>query len=320
MIKLDKDASKGIKLLKLFQLLMLDSRKHYQTDLADYLDCSAQTVIRLIKDIEELIGPDLLSGTEDRRRWYQIDCVSSSRARRLAVKNDELRYLTLCREFSDPYLTKEQKLQIDKSILRFSMLLSDTDKDAADKYNQKEFKFYPKGVIDYSPFMQTIDDLCLAIDEKRNCKVLYHTPQKEDKEHLFVPARIAVLNGAFFALGAVFEKDYKTKKHLVSFAIHRIRSLEHINVKGDYEFPPYDDKAFGLPWHEPKTFVIEIDPSASDYVKERKWADKQELEDLANGGVTLTITTQSEPELKAWVGSFLGKAKIISEISLPPNP
>lgn len=77
MIKLDKDASKGIKLLKLFQLLMLDSRKHYQTDLADYLDCSAQTVIRLIKDIEELIGPDLLSGTEDRRRWYQIDCVSS---------------------------------------------------------------------------------------------------------------------------------------------------------------------------------------------------------------------------------------------------
>ena len=45
---------------------------------------------------------------------------------------------------------------------------------------------------------------------------------------------------------------------------------------------------------------------------ERKRADKQGLEAVANGGVKLTITTQSEPELKAWVGSFLGKAKIIS--------
>jgi hypothetical protein len=50
--KLDDDSTFGCKLLRLFQRLMLDGRRHYQTDLVGYLNCSKQTVIRLVAEIE----------------------------------------------------------------------------------------------------------------------------------------------------------------------------------------------------------------------------------------------------------------------------
>ena len=43
---MDQDANYGSKLLKLFRMLMADSRPHYLTDLALKLNCSRQTVMR----------------------------------------------------------------------------------------------------------------------------------------------------------------------------------------------------------------------------------------------------------------------------------
>ena len=62
---------------------------------------------------------------------------------------------------------------------------------------------------------------------------------------------------------------------------------------------------FGLPWHEPKNFCIRFrSGKAAEYVRERIWADEQNLEILDDGGVILQIRTRSEPELMAWVRSF----------------
>jgi len=66
------DASMGNKLLRLFRLLLADGQRHYQTDLMEYLNCSRQTIIRLMREIESVIGTSLITGMENRRRWYQI--------------------------------------------------------------------------------------------------------------------------------------------------------------------------------------------------------------------------------------------------------
>ena len=73
------DASKGNKLLRLFQLLMLDGRRHFQRDLEEYLKCSKQTVLRLIDEIEGVIGANLISVLEKKKRWYQIRSLTRSR-------------------------------------------------------------------------------------------------------------------------------------------------------------------------------------------------------------------------------------------------
>ena len=55
---------------------------------------------------------------------------------------------------------------------------------------------------------------------------------------------------------------------------------------------------------------------AADYVRERIWATNQQIEDCEDGGLILTLTTRSEPELRAWVRSF-GDAAVLLEDDTP---
>lgn len=54
---------------------------------------------------------------------------------------------------------------------------------------------------------------------------------------------------------------------------------------------------------------------SATYVKERIWSDDQEIETCPDGSIILTLTSQSEPELKSWVNSFGGDAKILEDTS-----
>lgn len=60
------------KALRLYRKLTLEGRRHFQADLANELECSPQTIIRLMKAIETVAGISFESGLENRRRWYQI--------------------------------------------------------------------------------------------------------------------------------------------------------------------------------------------------------------------------------------------------------
>lgn len=134
MKKIDMDASAGEKLLRLFQKLMLDGRKHFQRDLSEYLQCSPQTVIRLIAEIETVVGAALETGLEKRTRWYRIRAISRNR---LGLDYEELRYLSICRDLAAPFLSDKVKQRVDESIFNFSMLLADHDY-AEREYVQKK--------------------------------------------------------------------------------------------------------------------------------------------------------------------------------------
>ena len=89
-----------------------------------------------------------------------------------------------------------------------------------------------------------------------------------------------------------------------------------MELTGDHVRYSRDDDehgGFGLPWHEPRTFRIRVAPSAADYVRERIWAANQQIEDCEDGGLILTLTTRSEPELRAWVRSFGDAAAMLED-------
>lgn len=71
-VKHDMDSTTGVKLLRLFLRLMADRNRHFQAELAIWLNCSKQTIIRLMRVIESVVGDRLKMGMEDRRRWYQL--------------------------------------------------------------------------------------------------------------------------------------------------------------------------------------------------------------------------------------------------------
>lgn len=305
-VKRDMDATTGTKLLRLFQRLMVDSRRHFQADLAGWLNCSKQTVMRLTREIENVIGTQLRTGIEARRRWYQL-CPGAQLS--LGLEQEELRFLRICRDMAQPYLPAQIRRRVDASIFRFAMLLADTSGTPSG------FVFFSKGRIDYTPHFAHIDLLLRAREGRRICLVRYRAAGgMEEKEHRFVVGRMACMNNALYALGADMEEDCRTVRHMTSLAVHRIVTVRLTDKVVNITVPEANPDMFGLPWHEPRTFRIRFKPGkVSDYVRERIWADAQKLEEQDDGGVVLEITTCSEPELTAWVRSFGEDAQLLSQ-------
>lgn len=310
MRKRDTDATTGAKLLRLFQKLMLDGRRQYQADLAVFLNCSKQTVMRLIAEIEGVIGARLETGLDKHRRWYQIKAVSRNR---LGLDFEELRYLSICRDLATPYLPEQVRQRVDESIFNFSMLMADQGFVEREKTQKRQFAFFSKGRIDYSPHFEHIERLVQAMEEMRICLVRYKAAGKsEAKEHRFAVSRLVCMNNALYALGAGVTEDFKEMRHLTNLAVHRIRDVTLTDEPVLFAIPESDPGMFGLPWHEPRTFRIRFKAGkAADYVRERIWADTQRLEELKDGSLLLELTTRSEPEVMAWVRSFGEEAEFV---------
>lgn len=301
--KIDADATTGVKLLRLFRKLMLQGGRHYQTDLAEYLHCSKQTVIRLVAQIESEIGASLETGLENRQRWYQIRSIARSH---LGLEFEELRYLSVCRDLAEHTLPEQIRRRVDGTILSLSVLMADQGYAERDKTQKQQFAFFSKGKIDYTPHFTKIEKLLQAAEERRVCLIRYKAVcNAAGREHRFAPARLAGMSGALYVLGATLTEDFQQIHHLMNLAVHRIQDVVLTERIFSFDFPGTPPDAFGLPWHEPKTFSIQFRPGkAAEYVRERVWADEQKLEEQEDGGITLQITTRSEPELMAWIRSF----------------
>lgn len=308
--KLDQDTTYGAKLLKLFRRLMLDGRRHYQVELAEWLCCSKQTVIRLIAEIEGEIGISLESGFDGHKKWYRVRSISRSR---FGLDFEELRYLAICRDLATPYLSEAVRERVDDSIFNMSMLLADpayANRAAAQK---PQYYFFNKGRINYTPHHEHLELLVEAANDKIACLVQYQAAGKEDaREHRFAPGQMVCMNNAIYVLGALLTEDFREMRLFTSFAVHRIHDVTLTSKHFAFDIPGFEHELFGLPWHDPKTFRIHFSKGkVADYVRERVWSEKQKITQQRDGSIILEIVTQSEPELMAWVRSFGEDAKII---------
>lgn len=306
--KRNMDATTGAKLLKLFQRLMFDGRRHFQSDLAAWLNCSKQTVMRLTGEIENVIGVNLETGLENRCRWYRI---RPKYCKHPGLNREELRYLSICRDLAEPYLPEQIRQRVDKNIFRFAMNLAEFEESSEGP--DRQLAFFSKGRIDYSPHFAHIELLLRAGEEKRVCLVEYKAAgQTASREHRFVPGRMVSMSGALYALGASVAEDFQSMLYLTNLAVHRIRRVALTDKTVLFDIPDTGRATFGLPWHEPRAFRIRFTPgAASDYVRERIWAEEQKLEELDDGGVLLTVTSRSEPEIVAWVRGFGEEAELL---------
>ncbi len=314
-VKRDMDSTAGAKLLRLFLRLMADRNRHFQADLAVWLNCSKQTIMRLMREIEGVVGVRLKMGMDDRRRWYQL-CPDSRMP--LGLDCEELRFLHICRDMACSYLPAQVLRRVGDILFRLAMQRAASPASLDGGKHAARFAFFSKGRIDYTPHFAHIDLLIRAGEEGRVCRILYKAAgRREEKEYRFVVGRMLCMNGAIYALGSELEDNDRTVRRVISLAVHRIRDVTLTDVILTLSFPEPNPGMFGLPWHEPRRFHIRFAPGkVSDYVRERIWADEQRLEELPDGGVLLEITTCSEPELLAWVRSFGNNAELLDSASM----
>ena len=123
--KINPDRSRGQNLISLFARLFFSGRSYSLIELAELLECSKQTVIKLIEELETLHWLELEKTMKSGRRYYQIRRAQVAK-NRVALTDEELDTLIMCRAFTGHLLGRDQFDAAMSALHKSSQLLHDT--------------------------------------------------------------------------------------------------------------------------------------------------------------------------------------------------
>jgi len=311
--KLNIYRSYGEKLISLFAKLLFFGRDYSLTDLARMLQCSKQTVLRLVGDIERAYGVEIEETLKGRQKFYQL-----SRKRDIPpvfrLTEKEMQVLYMCRAFTEHLLGKKLFDDATRALEKSQTLMT----DKAPSFDQ-HFASFRSGYVDYTPHQDIMCTLIEAMNGKRICKLSYQSimsnraktfyvmPLKifSHKDTVYLHTRLAGIPG-----GPHHEPDFDPL-----LAIHRIKAIEvtdrTFEFPKNYDFDRLFKQNFGIIKGDDFKVVIEFSGWAANFVAERIWSRDQKIKKKGKDKILLEFTASSEPEVISWVLWFGEEAKLI---------
>lgn len=310
--KLNPDASSSSKMLHLYSLLIFSGRKHTLSNLAERLQCSKATILRLITDIE--LAEVLETGKDGKERWFRINKTNSSFKN--VFTHENIQQLVLCRDILFGLLPEDMRNELEKTVEIAADLLIDK--------TVREYSLVPiavsrvKGAIDYTPFQQIITKIMQAIPNKRICTVVYQSVKSEvEREFVVAPMRlVAYRESLYVECWRIKCQEGEEVFQPMTLAVQRIKSFQPSRKKHEFqEYPDNKTASFGFVSQSPLRLRVRFDRSVAQYVSERQWSNDQVLSDCSDGSVDLLFTTSNKEECFSWILSFGQLAEILE----PPD-
>jgi predicted DNA-binding transcriptional regulator YafY len=338
--RLNPDRTRGMNLISLFAKLFFSAREYSLIALAQELDCSKQTVISLIEELQNqhwiIIDSELRRG----RRYYRMRRSNLGKTR-MALTDEEMEVLLMCRAFTGHLLGRDQ-FDIAMSAIHKSRQLmeqgggADTGwgagqaTDGGDEAfsaglaGDAPFGIYRPGAIDYTPHQKHWHTLLEAMDKGRVCEITYKKvlekkakrsrikPLKifSHRESIYVHARYAKMPGELF----------KPAPYDPLLALHRIQSVEMTDtpfkMPADYDFEKVFNQHFGVIKGSKFKVKAELSGWAAGYMAERRLSPDQKITRRRGGKMLFEFSATSEPEVMGWILSFGEEAKLLEPEAL----
>jgi len=304
-------------LLGLYWWLLFSGREYSLGQLADILNCSKPSVLRLITQLEASGFANVESWIENRQRWYRLK--APQQRPRVSLDVEDLEKLMLCRDMVWHLIPDSIRASLDRSIGHATALLPSPNDRAL--ITETPTTVHGKGTVDYSQKETIVEGLFTALRENRVCRVNYKSPQaSEARIHHVAPQRLIISGNSLYLRGWLLVGDGDAgEPNETNMAIQRIEELQLTDQTYSPPKSNRDDsrgKNFGLIEGDPFRVRVSFDRSAARYVSERVWSDDQVLEQQPDGGVILEFTTTSKPEVIALVLSFGATATVLSPNNL----
>jgi len=307
--KKDQYASPARKILGLFGLLMFSGKKYSLMRLARVMNCSKQTILRMMEQIELSHEAKVETWIEDGERWYRL----AAPARPLvSLTPEQIQQLVLCRDMVWKLLPEALRREIHGTLSKTAVLLPDMSKREAAL--QSLTRARGKGSIDYDPHQENIRELLAAISKKRVCDIEYQAGSSpEFKAHVFAPVRLLAYREALYVEGMQLRQaDGSEQARPMVLAVHRIKSLTPTRRRHDFACSEEGDSdRFGFMNGEPFRVKVKFCPEVAHYIRERRWSEDQAIREQKNGKLVLEFTAQSKPEVVSWILSFGSLAEVI---------
>lgn len=297
--------SPGLRLVQLYILLRSTGRRYTLTRLAGMFDCSRQTILRMMEQIQLVPNTDVETGVHKRERYYRI-------AQRPAAPNvvftpDVIRHLAMCRDIVRHLLPETFQDELHETLDAASRQAPEMS-DAISSHAQS----WVKGQIDYTPFEDILEDLQTAMQERRLCRITYDSRSVGRRlRHLAAPLTIVAYREALYLRCRLYGAAEGPSDDFVTLAVHRIKGLRieaasFSDTAGDDHVPN-----FGFPFHEPISVRVAFWGGAATYISERTWSPDQRLRKRKDGALILTFTATSRLEVVAWVLGFGPEAELL---------
>jgi predicted DNA-binding transcriptional regulator YafY len=150
---------------------------------------------------------------------------------------------------------------------------------------------------------------------QRQATITYHSRSSDrTKQYLVHPYRLAYAQGALYLLA--FVPEYREVR---TFAVERIQELSLL----EETFTPIEElpeEAFphslGVHSGPPERIELEFQPAVAGYVRARTWHPSQQLRELDNGGVAMTLDVCRDRALHSWILSFGPFARVVAPVVL----
>jgi predicted DNA-binding transcriptional regulator YafY len=312
--KRDPDSTHANKLLRLFTKLFFNDRSYSLTELATMLDCSKQTVQRLVDDIEHSMGVHIEQFAVDQRKHYRMPRQRNLPAVQM-LSIDEMQALHMCHAFAATLLGRELFDEATKGLEKSTVLLP-VERPPSDGH----FASLQSGHIDYTPHQRTLRTLIEAMEQQRVCEVRYRRLLAPSaRVHRIKPLKIfSYRDTVYLHTRRAKEPDqpWKEPAYHPLLAVHRIESVELTDqlfrLPKGYDFDRDVQAAFGVWQNEPFAVSVEFSGWAAEYVAERRWSADQRIEVKENGAVLLHLTARGRPEVVSWVMSFGANARVVA--------
>lgn len=300
--KKNPDATPSMKTLAAYWLLLFSGRAWTLSELAEKLGCTKQTVLRIMDNIALSRYAPLETWIEDKgkkRRWYRL--MKPRERPNVALSIDDIQALLLCRDIAWGLLPDSLRETVSTVIGHATVLLPDFEQ--RQRLPDATPCVRSENGVDYSEKGEVLGCLMEAMRENRVCELEYRAiDSRKTRLHRVAPRRLLPRKDSLYLTGWLLRDQntvYKT-----TLAVQRIVKATMTDEIYDEPWPEEATSGFGVIKGEPFRVKASFTPYAACYVSERVWSKDQVLEPQADGGVTLTFTATSRPEVVAWALSF----------------
>ena len=118
------------------------------------------------------------------------------------------------------------------------------------------------------------------------------------------------MNGAFYLIGLCHVRNA-----IRTFSMDRIKSFtvldESFVMPEDFSLEDYLQTAFRVMRGSPEKVMFRLTPGAAHVVRERIWRPTQELRDLPDGGIEISVEVPINYEIISWIMGFGSAAQVI---------
>jgi len=166
----------------------------------------------------------------------------------------------------------------------------------------------------FAPRSARVAQLLDATLHHRRVTMRYHSfSSNREKDYVLEPYRLVFAQGGLYLVA--FVPEYK---QLRTFAVERILSLSVTEDRFEPMELPEDAFAHSLGVNQgtPERIDIAFEPRIARYVKERVWHPSQQVQEAADGTLTLTLSVCNDWALRSWILGFGPLARVIAPTEL----